>query len=225
MKCGICQQKHDREERRAAERDAAVRRGPADERRQRARHRTDQRRERRPALHRRVDDQIDDDRRERQQRGRDVGARGQQREPAGREPEAERRGFGRRDAAVRQRTRPRAAHQRVGVALVHLVQHGGAACHERRAGDGAGHGDEVQAARSARRAEVVARGAGGDDEKVEARLGQREIVRGARGRSCDRDRRRNDVLHARAPRCVAGICAAGICVGAELLRPRLWRAV
>ena len=53
-------------------------------------------------------------------------------------------------AAVRQRTQPRAAHQRVGVALVHLIQHRGAAGDERRAGHRLRHAPAVRARRSRR---------------------------------------------------------------------------
>ena len=114
---------------------------------------------------------------------------------------------GRRDAAVRQRAQARAPHQRVGVALVHLIQHRRAAGDERRAGDGLGHRRRASSAAGA--AEVVAGGARGDDEEVQARLGERDVVAERRTRAAarrHRERRRVDrrVLHARAPRSGCG---------------------
>ena len=154
--------------------DRAVRRRPADQRRQRARDGADQRRQRRAPLHRRVDDEIDDERGQREQRREHVGAEREQREhrrPTSASAEDPR--VGRRHAAVGQRPRARAAHQRVGVALVHLIQH------RRAAGDQRGAGDRCAIGSSPDRAgarQVVPGRARGDDQQVQPRLGERDVV-------------------------------------------------
>ena len=187
MKCGICQRNTIAKSAAPPSGDAAVRRGPADQRRQRARHRADQRRERGPPLHRRVDGQVDDERREREAGRQPVRAHGEEHEARERQRDAEDARVARRHAAVRQRAQARPPHQRVGVPLVQLVEHRGAAGDERGAADRLRHRDHVGPARPAK---VVARRAGRDDEEIQARLGQRDIVGeraiGARGGYRDR---------------------------------------
>src|SRR5262249_46063921 len=81
-----------------------------------------------------------------------------------------------------------------------LIEHGRAAGDERGAGDRFGHCRAVERAGGA---EVVARGAGRDDQEIEPRLGERDVVGQERARSpCARDRYRGcrvhrHVLHAR----------------------------
>ena len=88
-----------------------------------------------------------------------------------------------------------------------LVQHGGAAGDERRAADGLR--PSAPASGAARRAEVVPGRARRDDQEVQARLGERDVVgerRRAAPPTAERDRRDVDAarpsrarLHARAP--------------------------
>ena len=96
---------------------------------------------------------------------------------------------------------PRAPHQRVGVALVDLIERRRAAGDERGADDRLRHRQRDPV--GAGRAEVVAGGAGGDDEQVEPRLGQRDVVADRRCGASPAQRTASDagagVLHARAP--------------------------
>ena len=127
--------------------------------------------------------------------------RGEQCEPGRQRAHAEHARVRRRDAAVRQRPHPRPAHQRVGVALVHLVERGRARrrrarCPRRLPPSPAGRRPRSRPGSSRPRCR--------DDEKIQARLGQREVVGDALG-----DRRRvghgdggrvgRSVFHARAP--------------------------
>ena len=152
-----------------------MRRRPADERRQRAGHGADERRERRPALHRRVDRQVDDERRERERAPRARWRERQQHEARDRERGAEqsrvaRRRRGRRAAdAVRVR--------RISASVSRSYTWFSTAAPPATSAvpaDGCRH---RQQRRRAGRAEVVARRAGrDDDEQVQPRLGERDVV-------------------------------------------------
>ena len=175
-----------------------MRSGPPNHRRKRTRNRADERRQRRAALHRRVDEEIDDERRERERCRQPAGAHREHRETGHRQRDAERARIGCRHAAVGKRTQTRAAHHRVGVALGYLVERRRAACDERCSGDGLRHRDQV---RAARRAEVIPGRAARDDQKVQTRLREREVVR---KRVRRRDVRRagdggRNILHAAIP--------------------------
>ncbi len=139
-------EEHDREQRPAASVDRAVPGRPADERRQRAGHGADERRDRRAPLQRRVDGEVDDERRSGDAAPRAALADSVRRPmPAAARTMPNDARFVGRDAAVRQRPQPRPLHQRVGVALVHLVQHRRAAGDERGAGDGQRHRRQLRA--------------------------------------------------------------------------------
>ena len=72
-----------------------------------------------------------------------------------------------------------APHQAIGGALPHLIQGRGAAGDEERAEQRV---HEVDQRRIRRRAEGVGRGHRQQDEEIQARLGQRDVVAGARVR-------------------------------------------
>ena len=99
--------------------------------------------ERGPPLHRRVDRQVDDERRQREPAASQFARTASSTRPATRQRDAEDARVARRHAAVRQRAQARPPHQRVGVALVHLVEHRGAAGHERGSADRLRHRDQV----------------------------------------------------------------------------------
>ena len=152
MKCGICQRNTIANSAAPPTLDAAVRRGPADERRQRAGHGADQRRRAACAASSAC---------RRSGRSTSVAsasaaasrfARAREQHEAGsrRAPARRARASAARHAAVRQRPQPRPPHQRVGVALVDLVQHRRAAGDERRARDRLRHRRQVGATRGRR---------------------------------------------------------------------------
>ena len=123
---------------------------------------------------------------------------GEQRQAAGRQDDSEQPRVARQDASIRERPPSCSPHQPVRIALRHLIEHGRAGCHQRRTRDGLQH----RGPRSARRAEIVARCARGDDEQVEPRFGEAEVIAG-RPPGGSRDRNRRGVcasaLHARTP--------------------------
>ena len=188
-------EEHNREERRAAECDAAVGCGPPDERGQRARHGAHERGQGRTALERRVDREIDDERRERQPGGDQVPLCGQQREAGDRGRDSEEARIAWQHASVGERPASSAPHQRVGVALEDLIEHGSARGDERRARDGLQHRRRFG---HARRPEVVAGRARGDDEEVEARFREADEIgecSAAGSREYDRGGIGANVLH------------------------------
>ncbi len=173
MKCGICQRNTMANSDQPPSDRRPVRRRPADERRQRAGNRADERGETTSGASSACRRQVDDERREREQRRERVRRHAQEHETGG--CEQRRRTSARppgRHAAVGQRTQSRPAHQRVGVALVHLIQHGGAAGDER----GSARRCAIGSNRAGLGAEVVPGRARGDDERVQPRLGERDVV-------------------------------------------------
>ena len=178
------------------------RRGPADHRRQRAWNRADERRQRRARLQRRVHEDVADERGRRDRRRQWLHlprparstptAESSDAEPVLRRPP---------QPAARHRPSTRPAHQAVGLALPDLVERRGAARHERRADERV----EQERQRDAlRRREIHAAERRDQDQKIEARLGQRDEVRGAV--RCARPRCARPTmttaagtLHARAP--------------------------
>src|SRR5262249_7610245 len=112
----------------------------------------------------------------------------------------------------RKRAQPRPPHQSVGVAFVKLIQHSRAAGHERRAGDRLRHRRRVDRPRGA---EVVPGRARGDDEKIQPRLRQRDVVADDAGGAPwfgyrQRCGARADLFHARASSLRIADCGLGI---------------
>jgi hypothetical protein len=158
----------EQKERRQAER--AAHRRVADERRQRARERSDDRRVRRHALERRVYEHVAHEREHRERAGEPARNDAEDVEPETRRqhPETE-RGF-RAQATRRQRAALRAVHQRVGVALRVHVQRVRSADHERRRDERDDQATERQRAVRDERAT----GRRHHHERGEARLGELE---------------------------------------------------
>ncbi len=164
-------EKQHAEEQEPAEPHGAGHRGPAEERRDRARHRAHEEREVRVALEGRIDGDVADERHEAEQPGRRVDEKEQRRgDDAERDAECER--DVRRHAPGGQRAVARPHHEGVDVALPPHVERVRGADDERRA-------DERQRERRSTgpaRREPRARGLRQQDERGDAGLGERNEV-------------------------------------------------
>ena len=203
MKCGICQRNTIRNSAAPPVLTAAVRRRPPDERGSAPGTAPTSVASGRPPFHRRINDEIDHERREGERRGLQVHQHPEQHEARGRQDQAEHAGVECRDAAVGQRPHPGPPHQRVGVALVDLVERGRAPGHKRRAHHGGGHMGQVQ---RAGRAQVVTGRARRDDEHVEPAVWSARRSRRRCARTSSRVERRRRQPCARPSRARPG-CA------------------
>ena len=171
----------DQEERDRRQSQVPGRGRPADQRRDRAGGPADDDVLRRRALQPAgVDEDVEEVPDERQRRGQDVDRAGEQheRERRQREPELER--VRRRHPAGGDRPRARPlAHQRVDVAVDHVVERAGAAAGEREPDDERG---QVAERRHALRADEHPADPGQEQQRHDPRLGQRHVVRASAGR-------------------------------------------
>ena len=134
------------------------------------------------SLERRVEQHVARRRQERYYRGQRVDEIRQFRRADHRQHDAERRAFRNRHPSIGHRPLCGAPHQSIGGALPHLIQGRGAAGDEERAEQRVREIDQ----RGIRwRAERIGRGHGQQDQEVQARLGQRDVVAGARVRLDD----------------------------------------
>ena len=157
----------------ACGRQRPARRRPADDRRQRSGDRADDGAERRAPLERRVDGHVAEQGRERDGRGQQIGGRGDHQQPCERDRAGEQQALGRLQPLVGHRARARPLHQRVEVALHHLVEGG------RPAGDESGAQEQPADAQHAERFPVRHRVAGErrrDHQQVQPRFRQRDEV-------------------------------------------------
>ncbi len=174
--------------------DEAARRGPADERRKRAGKCADKGIQGADALQRRVDGDVGRGGKQGDGGGERVGLPGEDKGPDEDGCEAEQQAVREADATGHHRAIGGAMHARVGAALERLVEHGGAAGDERDAGERADSLQVQGADAGAQVAEVKAGGGGDEDHERHARLEQRCVVGGERGRAPRRSGQRSPRL-------------------------------
>ena len=180
-------------------------RGPADDGRQRAGHRADQRGQRRAPLERRVDHDIAHQGDRGDDRGDCVDLPREIDQPGRRENHAEPRAFRDAQPSDRDRARARTAHEAVALALPGLIERGSAARHEKRARQRV---EQRRGRHAVRCREIHPAKRRQQDQEVETGLGEcQKVSRRGRpaGRSQPAPRRRSDRgvrtrLHALASR-------------------------